>query len=320
MNQYSDIESLSDDKLFLSRAEECEISDELDILIQKAKRIIRECYPNEAYTYSLPEKGHRCNVKLIQNDAIKYIISFPDNTIKNDLREITRIKEALGLNRELIVYEEDGFCIMQIADEVIDWNRSIIVDCIKKLRQMHNSNLSINRAFVNNYRILEKKFRDSITDAKITELFGWDVSAWIDTEIMTYLNKYKPVLCHGDASYGNVLLFNNKAEWIDWELLQMSNPMFDIFYFFESLYSGNMMSEQMSIQDFLHVYYEDRNLSSKEKMNVICMGIYFLYWRILNNAKSGIIDEETIRVINRMKLFWQKKKFDAIYKYYMGDD
>lgn len=311
---YDDIFMLCRDAVFAERAEECEISPLLTQYISEAHRIIKSVLNDNNLKYAVPYNGHRCSFYVIGEK--KYVMSLPDKKIESELSEIVRVKNVLGLNNQLVLYENNGYCLMHYAVDKFDWNMDYVKECIHSLKRIHSSGILINRNKKNNYRILEWRFRECIKDDE-DSYFGWEACDWVDNVLMKELKKYKPVLCHGDPSYGNVLLFNNKPIWIDWELMQMSNPMFDLFYFFESLYSGEKISQEKTIGDFLSIYYENESLNKKEKENIVCMGLYFIYWRILNMAHVGIKDSRLAQRLIRLKEKWDAGEIDELFIYFL---
>ena len=310
---YEDIFMLCRDAVFVERAEECKIASLLEQYIFEAQEIIGSVLNDENFKYAVTDNGHRCNFYVIGDK--KYVMSLPDKTIESELPEIIRVKNQLEMNDHLVLYEKNGFCLMHYAVDKFDWNMDYVKECVQLLKQIHYSGIQINRKRKNNYRILEWKFRDCIKDREI-EFFGWKAFNWIDNHLMKELDKSIPVLCHGDPSYGNVLLFEGKPVWIDWELLQMSNPMFDLFYFFESLSSGEKISHEIKISDFLKIYYNNIVISKKEKENVVCMGLYFIYWRILNKAHVGIKDSSLARQLQILKDQWNIGEIDKLFDYF----
>ncbi len=313
---FYDISELCANHTFRMRAEECDILPILEKLVEQADRIIKDFVHDGTFRYSIPKTGHRCT--FIIHGEKKYVMSLPDQKIEKDLSEINRIRRALNMNEEIILYEEDGFCLMNYAQNV-SWNYKYIDDSVQLLKKIHESKFEIKRKNVPDFRTLEWRFRSMLND-RVEVYFGWDACQWIDDVLIQEIYDIKPVLCHGDASFGNVLLYEGKVEWVDWELLQMGNPMFDIFYFFESLYGGQIVLKSAEIGCLLRMYYGERKIEEIEKKNIICMGIYFWYWRILNYAKSGIYDEPAANTLKTLKINWDKKNFEFLFDFfYKGD-
>ncbi|MCR5254670.1 MAG: aminoglycoside phosphotransferase family protein [Acetatifactor sp.] len=296
---------------FMKRVIENELNDQLDKYCDGVKKLIRNYLPFDDYKYCMIEGGHRCTFLISGNK--KYILTICGGEESADTRNIIRIKDKLQINKAIVIYEDSNYCLMHFANRIENWEYGdYLKQAVLYLKRIHNCNESIIRTTVNDYRYLELKFRAQIERLNIT-FIDQSIFSWIDEEIIPIIDKYGNKLCHGDASYGNVLEYNGKVEFVDWELLKMGNPLFDIFYFYESLSSIYVNDTSILLKNILSIYYP-AGINIENIENIVSMRIYFMFWRTINFAKSEIKNSEAISSLLNLKKLWEAGDYISVIK------
>jgi thiamine kinase-like enzyme len=125
------------------------------------------------------------------------------------------------------------------------------------------------------------------------------------------------VFSHGDLHPGNIVFDNGQCFFIDWELMCMTNAMYDVcrFLFYSQIdefgsdmkeYDKEISSLYSSMDKYLDFYYE-RNCSSRElaeakNMLFLCEGIELLL-RIKRNQEHS---EEMIKIVEEHSGFLER--------------
>lgn len=269
------------------------LQDDLPRYIDYARSLIENNFQmGGGMCYRELSLGHRCTFlfHLCDSDEM-YILGMPYLPKEEHIKYVSELKKELRINERLLIYDKDGYRIMRCGDTKVNFkDKSILEVAIAKLRNLHqNTDDVLKKDTFMNLRILEYRFREKMKKTGLDDIFPSVIYKWIDEEIMPIIMSVSPVLCHGDASYGNLIVYDGEVEWIDWELMCMSNPMFDLFYFYESL-RGEGKTDK-GIKEFLGMYYMHRQLSEEEMKNVVAMGAYFTFWRVCNELCAGITND-----------------------------
>lgn len=199
-------------KVFPGKKIECFIS----IGYGSSKVTFCFCVEKKFYIFSIP--GLYCRLETHMCHPEERMIRY-------------QFKEKYGIGNGLILYEDDtGILIQYFANSFPDhgndrYKRAVLEKCYK----LHHSNcfLGVHHDLLKEpYEDMSKTLYNTLPYVrdKIEELnFQTD-------KIFTKINNLnqKPQICHGDLRIDNIVLWNENVFFIDWELMTMTDPMYDV--------------------------------------------------------------------------------------------
>lgn len=311
--QYSSLkEMLFYDPIAHKKITQANISRRLKYYISKAEQIINKVLSDradEVIGYIPIIKGHKI-LSIIVCKTVKYIISMPNKargtgwhvsfTDDDTIRKVYMLKQELGINKELVLYEdEEGFRIEYFADEIVDLQKEETVHGVLEiLKKVHNSGKQID--IVANiceraYELQKWIHCDSAYYEESKKLLE-DLE-----EIFVEIRSGETALVHGDCHRTNIVQFRGKIFLIDWEALCMSDPIYDIcrllFYRYEE-------AAYQYLDKWLEIYYGERPTKDK-KIHAYAMLIYCEYVEYLLKVSSKNIDARKmgVRIKEHIQIF-----------------
>lgn len=266
--------------------------------IREFKRIVSNCLEQAETEYFVPIKKGSKIIFIFGNDKKQWVFSFPGifslgeeqrrywGGEINDIENIEKryaIKKKYRLEESLTIYEDNrGYLLQHYAGEAVDClDKEIRASIMVKCRQLHQSGagIKIERSPIERYKELIS-VRNTIGRAVS------DTERKLDDKMKLYIQyldnpDISPKICHGDLHHGNMVSYEGKIFFIDWEFLCMMDPMYDVcrFLYYASfdefdtnleLYDKKIRRMYKELPDDLKAYY-GRTCSSEEYKHAFAM-------------------------------------------------
>jgi len=287
VREYDSLEALIyTDPEIISKLERSKISSCLFELMKRADKLIQShCCSNGETMLFRPLKASSRAVFSISAGRKRYVMHFPHYGMNVGARsmqaqqQVVECKKRLGINAELVLYEDaTGLMLSHYAgQEMVDWNEEVNVkEVMGILRCLHRSGQEMNVARYAPYDIPQRLYRCDSIPLWLHEFYE---------VILDEVKAYTPCLCHGDAHCGNVVLHQEKVEFIDWSFMSMSDPIYDVCYFLYDLFFVRHCKCLECWEEGLNLYYQ-RILTDEELRHARAVMIYIVYWKCIMDASA----------------------------------
>lgn len=250
--------------------------------LPKVRSLLKTVFKDEEYK-DIARLGGMTNhsYKVTRNDGFEYLVRIPGEGTKEminrtDERKSTELACRLGIDSELLYFDDDGCKVMKFFEDPQEMNELVmqkkenISQAAKIFYKLHTCGVNTDVPF----EVFEmaKLYEKIILDANVKLYDDYANVKNTVMDIKNYIDKINPpqiVPCHNDSLMGNWVLDKyNILHLIDWEYSGMNDYMWDLSCLsIEANYSESM-------DDDLLLEYFNRKVTKEEKQHFIAAKIY----------------------------------------------
>lgn len=186
---------------------------------------------NKLWIYSVRGQYNTKN-KLVMQKSENIAFSIRTQFIKEN---------AIG--DEITIYrDETGVLIQEYGTKIEDFGSKYIRKCVmRECRRIHMLNHEQNNLEESNFVDgFYKSYRELIDvhDKRSADIL-YEIDELAEKSITRLMKSGELKVIHGDLTYENIVLYNGKVSFIDWEFLSVGNPMIDLGMFVCSVNFNN---------------------------------------------------------------------------------
>lgn len=200
------------------------------------------CSDRDIKNIIILEKGMTNILFTFEINSKKYIFRYPGESswqLTNKKREVIAQKLAtrIGLDKSCIYIDETGCKICEYRINLKDiselwWNDSaLLYKCAKMMKMLHDNTYQIDVNDMQFDAISEgDRLMKLASDRKgnLFDTFEYIRENAINCRNVIKNDDWKPVLCHHDWKYDNILVGENFFDVIDWEYASLDDPGSDL--------------------------------------------------------------------------------------------
>lgn len=275
------------------------------VINSKDNKVLRGGYINDIRQTFADNKLYAIKTAKMKKGK-KYNIKVPLSRIYNEYEAIMAFREYLSNPSFIanpICFDPDSYTIVfesaprqaTLLSEHIE-NTKIVISITKALAEMHNSTIGktelLNR-FNNTEGFLKLKVKTQCLDITEDEVLSNYIRKFVENSL-----KIKRVLLHGDMAPKNILIWDNKFLFIDFEESSYSDPALDIGYFIAHFYLRGCKDIGKTVYKtyISNIKYNDETFEERISKYI---GIFMLS-RIDGRAKADYIEEDKKSYIRDM--------------------
>ena len=254
---------------------------------QKIKDLFEKTMDKKVRSSSFLKTGYN-NLNYLINDAFVIRVPRENKDPTTDFKKEEQIYkkiEPLSISEKLANFNvETGVKITKFVHNTRKYvntpTNEQILYVAKKLKKLHNSNITVNFGYMM-FNKLKVYKEGTPMHLHLEENYEKKVIK----EVRRIFSKTPMTLCHNDLVKDNLLFRFNDVVFIDWEYSAMNNPYFDL----ASFVSENNLSEEQEVF-FLTKYFGYRyNQMKKKRVDIFVkfQDILFYYWAQYLLEKRG---------------------------------
>lgn len=211
------------------------------IPIQKGVGKLVFLFGNEKnlWVYSIKGKMSSLNKLIMQKNE--------DNLFKKKFYFI----ENHNLDKEITIYrDKDGILVQKYALNQINFKnleirKQVMLEC-RRIHEMNPIGLEENHRIEDTYEFYRLKISNNVNIEEKNQAILQTIYELMEENInILKLSNIKKVI-HGDLLIDNIVMFQNKVIFIDWEFLSLGNPMIDVVQFLFYIHYTEYLKNEIS--------------------------------------------------------------------------
>ncbi|MBE5843392.1 MAG: hypothetical protein E7302_04315 [Butyrivibrio sp.] len=286
---------------------------------KKLDKVLYELFGNEKkYVYSLLPGANKI-VFLLECANERMVLTMPGfrNSTNSSVLYKNKMCDRSKRCSFLQKYDDNGFtkyidmdgvCIRKYIKNSFENNKKNQVRVLENMKKLHDSEMSIN-IFESADHYLKRWLDNQIFCYHREELKTMLFEQLSDDFELVSKNSNQISIIHGDIGIGNIVANENEIRFVDWECVEMSDPMIDVcryisevlvkkIYKFEDF--EIMKNTYAEMKEYLSIYYKCPPTREQTLIGWSVLRVYIIGYllRILNNM---VRTKELVEILDYSK-------------------